>query len=126
MRFIRWHSYLLPLHKEMSSATHLKKYSVADLREFIRAESVALKGYSKMNRKDLVDVITGENQDNGRFSDILSEKVVQVPLVATVKELREARKAVRDVMQLPKNERRKALKGGLQRRLYKRELAKNK
>ena len=108
----------------MSGVTHLKKYSVADLREFIRAESVALKGYSKMNRKDLVDVITSENQENGRFSDILSETPVQVPLVATVKELREARKAVKDVMKLPKNERRKALKGGLQKRLYKRELAK--
>jgi len=74
----------------MSSATHLKKYSVADLREFIRAESVALKGYSKMNRKDLVEVIVSESRENGRFSDILSETPVQVPLVATVKELREA------------------------------------
>jgi len=108
----------------MSGATHLKKYSVADLREFIRAENVALKGYSKMNRKDLVEVIVSEGRENGRFSDILSETPVQVPLVATVKELREARKAVKDVMKLPKNERRKTLKGGLQKRLYKRELAK--
>ena len=108
----------------MSSATHLKKYSVADLREFIRAESVALKGYSKMNRKDLVDVITSENQENGRFSELLSEKPIPVPLIASVKELREGRKAVKEVMKLPKSERRKALKGGLQKRLYKRELAK--
>ena len=108
----------------MSGVTHLKKYSVADLREFIRAENVALKGYSKMNRKDLVEVIVSESRENGRFSELLSEKAIQVPLIASAKELSEGRKAVKEVMKLPKSERRKALKGGLQKRLYKRELAK--
>ena len=106
-----------------SDAKHLTKYSVADLRGFVRGDSFALKGYSRMNRQDIIDAIMCESI-NGRFTNILSEKTVAVPLFGSVKELREGKEAIKEVMKLPKNERRKALKGTLQKQLYKRELAK--
>ena len=97
---------------------HLKKYSVGELRDFVRGEIAGLRGYSKMKRAELEDLIITEHEDSGKFAKLLKKERVEAAIVASGKELKDARKRVREVLKLPKKEQLKGLKGKLQKQLY--------
>jgi hypothetical protein len=53
---------------------HLKKYSVGELRDFVRGEIAGLRGYSKMKRAELEDLIIAEHEDSGKFAKLASRR----------------------------------------------------
>ena len=89
--------------------SYLKKYTVAELRDHIRAEISGLSGYSKMKRRDLEDIILEQQDDTGGFKKLFQRKKVRAAIMATTERLREATKKVRAVLKLPAKEQRAAI-----------------
>ena len=71
-----------------------------------------------MKRAELEDLIIAEHEDSGKFAKLLKKERVEAAIVASGKELKDARKRVREVLKLPKKEQLKGLKGKLQKQLY--------
>ena len=55
--------------------------------------------------------IIAEHEDSGKFAKLLKKGHVEAAIVASGKELKDARKRVREVLKLPKKEQLKGLKG---------------
>ena len=90
--------------------SYLRKYTVAELRDHVRAEAIGLRGYSKMKRVELENIILEQHDDTGGFKKLFQKKKVRAAIVATTEQLRDATKKVREVMKLPAKQQRVAVR----------------
>jgi hypothetical protein len=102
----------------MANASYLKKYTVDDLREFIRGEQVAFKGFSKLNRAAIEGLIVEEHKETGVFKQLFKDELFWPPIIATTKQLKAATAKVKKILQLPSRDQRAQLKTNVERRLY--------
>jgi len=102
----------------MANASYLKKYTVDDLREFIRGEQVAFKGFSKLNRAAIEGLIVEEHKETGVFKQLFKDGLFWPPIIATTKQLKAATAKVKKILQLPSRDQRAQLKTNVERRLY--------
>ena len=100
--------------------SHLRKYTVAELRGHVRAEAIGLRGYSKMKRRDLEDLILEQHGDTGAFKKLFQSKKIRAPIVATTEQLRAATQKARAVLKLPLKEQRAAARKltSVQKKVY--------
>ena len=101
----------------MANASYLKKYTVDDLREFIRGEQVAFKGFSKLNRAAIEGLIVEEHKETGVFKQLFKDELFWPPIIATTKQLKAATAKVKKILQLPARDQRAQLKTNIERRL---------
>ena len=102
----------------MADASYLKKYTVDDLREFIRGEQVAFKGFSKLNRAAIEELIVEEHKETGVFKKLFQDELFWPPIIATTKQLKAATAKVKKILKLPAAAQRSQLKTNIERRLY--------